>query len=199
MNFHAEPKLWRLRISPLVLFVLSLAACGKDEMRWKEEVYLHDGSLVQVDRDAIRNSSGFPNARRGAILSEELRYAPLKVVWQAAGSGEVLLSFDIVDGIPYVVSTTTVNKSHFCAGRPTGDYIGNYYRWIDGKRERISKGQTPIAVMRNNVSGISHWGFDRDSDPTYLSWHDVMENNHQSGTPMLLSQLFTDYRWLRCN
>ena len=64
----------------LLLGVLLLTSCsrsgevGVDEVHRKVEVRLHDGSMIVVDRSAGTRSSGFPDARRGATIRQELRY-----------------------------------------------------------------------------------------------------------------------------
>lgn len=42
--------------------------CGPDVARWKEEVLLHDGRMIVVERMAKAEASGFPNANRGRDL-----------------------------------------------------------------------------------------------------------------------------------
>ena len=183
------------------LALLLLTACnGTDEMRWKEQVYLHDGTTVTVDRDSTRVSSGFPNSRRGNILTQELRYAPLGVVWKVEGGAEQLVSFDIVDGVAYVVANAPQSSEVFCNGKRHGEPIMIYYRWVNGKQESISSSDVPISIMRWNLSGIGDWGRDSRSDPTYLSWHDVADANAQSPyvPPLRLKVMFEEKSWLHC-
>lgn len=168
-------------------------------MRWKEQILLHDGSVLEVDRDATRRSIGFPNARRGPILTEEFRYPKLGVEWKANGTREQLASFDVVDGTPYLVSVLLVDRQEYCIGKQPGEYTASYYRWIGTKQQKITRAQTPIAVMRQNVTGISHWGYSRKEDPTYLSWKDVLGRTGQSGEPGPLSKLFEEDSYLRCS
>ena len=178
---------------------LALTACGGiDEQRWKEQVYLHDGSLIEVDRDATRAANGFPDAQRGRILTEELKYAPLRVVWRNEGAGEQVVSFDITTGIPYLVAVPSVDSHQYCVGKEPGEYIAVYYRWINGKQEKVSRESVPIGIMRWNLTGIDHWGKDSRSDPTYLSWHDVMDMTHQAEPPMLLTDMLAQKSYLHC-
>lgn len=189
-----------VRMSIAGITLLFLTACGVDEMRWQEEVWLHDDSRILVDRSSTRRSSGFPNERRGAILTQEFRYAPLGVAWSEKGGWEQLLSFDIVEGVPYLIAIAPIPKEKFCADKEKGEYVAVYYRWIDGKQERISRDQTPISIMRSNVTGVSHWGSDRRRDRSFLSWRDVLDATGQPWTPppMLLTEMFAKKSWLRC-
>ena len=188
-----------LRYVNFAFLLLLLTGCGgTDEMRWKEQVYLHDGKLILVERYSTRSVSGFPNSRRGNILTQELRYAPLGVVWQVDGAREQLDSFDIVNGIPYLVASPPESDETFCRDKSPGEFIANYYRWRNGAKEKISRSEVPLSVMRRNLSGIAHWGYDRAGDRTYLSWYDVMDATHQPGPPILLTDMFTKKHWLRC-
>lgn len=179
--------------------LLVLTGCGVDEMRWQEEVWLHDDSRILVDRYSTIGSSGFPNDRRGSIRVQEFRYLPLKVEWKVKGAGEQLASFDIIDGVPYLVAVLSVTKEKYCQEREPGEYIAVYYTWEDGIKKKIPFSEVPISMMRNNVTGISHWGYDSRSDRGFLSWYDVLLATHQSGPPpMLLTEMFAKKSWLHC-
>jgi hypothetical protein len=183
------------------LALLLLTACnGTDEMRWKEQVYLHDGSTVVVDRFSTRASSGFPNFRRGKILFEEFRYPPLGVEWKSSDVREQLLAFDILDGVAYLVANSP-RPTSFCAANPRGEPILVYYEWVNGQKKSISRAQIPLDEMRRNVTGLSAWGRDKSSDPAFLSWSDVARANMESGEspPVKLVELIAARSWLRCN
>src|SRR5688572_22055647 len=131
---------WQRALAIVVLVHATLAiGCSRfDEMSWKEQAWLDDGSTVLLDRNARRLSSGFPNARRGPIVHQEIRYAPLKVAWATDGS-ETPMSFDIVDGSAYLVTIPSVPTASFCAGKPKGAYLANFYVWRDGSQRTISQ------------------------------------------------------------
>jgi hypothetical protein len=165
---------WQRALAIVVLVHATLAiGCSRfDEMSWKEQAWLDDGSTVLLDRNARRLSSGFPNARRGPIVHQEIRYAPLKVAWATDGS-ETPMSFDIVDGSAYLVTIPSVPTASFCAGKPKGAYLANFYVWRDGSQRTISQAEAPVDRLRQNISGVSQWGLTREGDKTYLSWSDV--------------------------
>lgn len=181
--------------------LLLLTSCiGTDEMRWKEQVWLHDGKFVLIDRYSTRAKSGFPNSRRGVILSQEIRYDPLGVLWSVDGSDEQPISFEIIDGAAYLAATAPYSREKFCRGKPKGAYVAVFYRWTNGKKQRISQQETPVDRMGNNISGISQWGYSKKEDRTYLSWNDVADATGQpwSGPPVLLRDRYEKEGWRRC-
>jgi hypothetical protein len=168
--------------SPIIIFssllsMFTMAACiGKDEMRWREEVLLHDDKAIIIERSAVRIKSGFPDSRRGKILSQEIRYAPQGFVWSSPAT-EQPLSFDIIDGYLYFVAIPSQDPSIFCLEKKRGAYVALFYRWENGKLGEIEQRVAPIDILRMNISGISQWGYSKKYDPTYLSMQDVNQSN----------------------
>lgn len=186
-------------LAVMLAVVSLLCACnGIDEMRWREEVWLHDKSFIYVDRYAARASSGFPNSRRGPTLRQALRFETLQVDWKSEGFTEEVVSFDVIDGVPYLVTIPAMSPRKFCQGKARGTYVANYYRWTSGVEQKISMNQAPMAVLLHNLSGGDHWNSRRENDRSYLSWYDVLLASGQSGTPELLADMFKRKSWLRC-
>ncbi|WP_457095896.1 hypothetical protein [Lysobacter sp. P5_B9] len=179
----------------------SLAGCNRfDTMRWREEVWLHDGTFIHVDRYAERRAGGFPNSRRGPITKQELSYLPLRVKWNVEGTSEQTVSFDVIKGVPYLVAILNVDKSEFCLGKSPGSYVARYFTWKNGKKVEISRNDIPLELMRKNVTGVSQWGLDRSRDRSYISWAAVRMDTGQrlDGPPMLLTEMFKQNNWLVC-
>ena len=177
------------------IFVVS---CGVDEMRWKEQVRLHNDQYIYIDRYASRLKSGFPNSRRGPILDQELRYAPLDIIWEV--QDEVPISFEIFDGVAYIAAVPFQARHKFCIGKPRGAYVARFYRWQQGKLQSIAQDAQPVSRMRMNISGVSQWGLTSKGDSTYLSWPDVarVTGQREDGPPMLLRDKFAKDEWLHC-
>jgi len=77
------------RIAIATTIAMLLAACGTDTIEWKEEVLLHDGRMIVVERKAKADSSGFPDANRGRFLEFELRWwasTPAQPAWSVEPS-----------------------------------------------------------------------------------------------------------------
>ncbi len=169
-----------MKISTIMFFpltILTMAACnGKDEMQWREEARLHDDNKIIIERVATRMKFGFPNSRRGRILSQEIRYAPQGFVWSTPAT-EQPLSFDLINGRLYLATIPSQNPSGFCLDKKKGTYVAIFYRWNNGKLYKIKQQDAPVDLLRVNITGISQWGYSKESDPTYLSVRDVNEAN----------------------
>ena len=168
---------YALQASMAILIATSVTACnGKDEMRWKEEVRLHDDRTILIDRYSTAAKSGFPNSRRGNVLYQEIRYAPFDFFWSTPNT-EVPLSFELIDGAVYFATIPQQNPSGFCVKKVKGTYVAKFYRWESGRPVKIEQQNAPVDLMRMNISGVSQWGHTKGSDPTYLSMKDVNDSN----------------------
>ena len=168
---------YALQASMAILIATSMTACnGKDEMRWKEEVRLHDDKAILIDRNSIRIKSGFPNSRRGPIIQQEIKYAPLDFFWSTPAT-EQPLSFDLIDGSAYFVTIPAINRANFCLGKVKGTYQANFYLWQNDNLIGISQHEAPIDSLRKNISGLPKWTSSTKNDPTYLSMEDVNDSN----------------------
>lgn len=135
--------------------VLMLAGCGPDVARWKEEVLLHDGRMILVERAAKAEPSGFPAGNRGRDLEFELKYEPLKVYWKDT-NGNQQAAFEIFDGIPYLV-VNIGNVNAFCKGKPPATLPIRVLKmqgkeWID-----IDPATFPVDQANFNLYG-GYWG-----------------------------------------
>ena len=90
----------------LIAFIpaLLLASCsGVDEIEWKEQVRLHNGTVIEVERRATRGGflAGIPRSNRGPEYSYEICYRPMGVYWNSNAPYAPHV-FDIVEGKPTV-------------------------------------------------------------------------------------------------
>lgn len=184
-----------------LLLPLTLSSCGGvDEMRWREEVWLHDGRFIIIDRYATATKSGFPDSRRGDVLTQEIHYSPMNVAWSTKGSGEQPISFELINGVAYLVVTARADKDIYCLDKPKGEYIAIFYRWKDGGMEKANQRDVPIELMGRNITGISQWGYDKRGDRSWISWSGVADATGQprAGPPISLNKFFQERSWLRC-
>ena len=144
----------------VVICLISISGCGKwiDTAEWTEEVRLSDGSIVQVWRQERRGHFGFPNAKRGGLVSSVLEYRPQKALWknvfkESGRRGPI--SFDLFDGVPYLVVLVT-NRA-FCLSRPPDDYRAQVLRWQDGRWHEIPQSEAlpPRAITDHAWSGLT--------------------------------------------
>jgi hypothetical protein len=111
----------------LLATLISLNACGQpiDEAVFTEEVKLHDGRMIKVDRKNRRMHSGFPE-RRGRYVDYELRYAPLGLTWK--GSVELQpMSFELFSGVPYVAFYA--RKKDKCSNSYPEHFAATLMKW----------------------------------------------------------------------
>ncbi|MBO9828165.1 hypothetical protein J7373_07860 [Xanthomonas sp. A2111] len=193
-------KCHRLPIFLILLACSSVVACSnKQEMRWKEQVWLSDGRRIDVDRYSTALKSGFPNANDGPPVYQEINYLPLDVHWSAkSGKSGVpeMLSFDIIDGDAYLIVVMSGDLEAFCAEKPVGTYLLSVYRWRKGAMQEIDQREAPIARMGVNLSGTGNWGLRHADKPvTYLSWKDVAFATKQpsEGPPELISEFYNTH------
>ena len=149
-------------IALLAMALLSTSCRRVDEARWSEEVMLHDGRIVQVQRRATRASSDFPNPGRGTLGENELAYEPMGVRWHnAPRSPDWLLSFDIFDGTPYLAIRGA--GWEYCRDHGPESYDLTLLKWVDGKWERIPEAQFPLEKVTQNIS-MRYWGQTQEKD-----------------------------------
>lgn len=132
-----------------------------DEARWSEEVLLHDGTMIVIERQAKRKPSGFPDTRRGALLHESLRYAPLGVEWKIDDRTRSAFSFEIFDDVPHLV--LWIGYREWCRGKDPKQFTAEFYRWEGGRWVEMRQDQFPTRrALTNLLSGF--WGGSRDTD-----------------------------------
>ncbi|WP_449466805.1 hypothetical protein [Stenotrophomonas humi] len=185
--------LWHITIAVAsLLSVSSMVACSsKVEKRWKEEARLHDDRAVIIDRYSESARSGFPNSKIGNVLYQEIHYAPAGFSWSTPATEEPL-SFDLMDGDVYFVTIPVQGLAQFCSNKPKGTYQANFYRWKNGRMERLSQQQVPVDHLRMNISGVSRGLYSENS--TYLSAADVNDANGMLSyaPPPTLRQVFEE-------
>lgn len=125
---------------------------------WKEEVLLHDGSKIIVKRSQTRGgrheigqevpiakhtvSFSLPGTNRPITWESEFGMEPEK-------SSLILLALDVVDNIPYLVTTTAGCIAYNKWRRPNPPYV--FFRY-DGKTwQQIQIREVPAAIKEANV------------------------------------------------
>lgn len=125
---------------------------------WKEEVLLHDGSKVIVERKL--SYGGRREIGQGAPIKEQtisfaLPDSNKAITWTSEYSEDVgranfnLLALHILDGIPYIVADPNLCLSYNKWGRPNPPYVLFKH---DGKAwQRIRMSELPIEFNTFNV------------------------------------------------
>lgn len=126
---------------------------------WKEEVLLHDGRKLIVERS--QTYGGYPTieSREREVLNEEWIFhvpgSDRKVAWKSnfrrppEGDSLMLLQIDFLDGVPYVATTPAGCFSYNHWKRPNPPYV--FFKH-DGKAwKQILLAEFPATFKLSNV------------------------------------------------
>lgn len=182
------------KVIGLILMVgVSMNACSSNSMTWKEEVLLHDGGKIIVERSQIRE--GRHEIGQGPPIKERtITFTPpgsnKPITWKDEFSEDIghgnftLLALHILNGAPYVVTTPDLCLSYNKWGRPNPPYVIFKY---DGKTwRRIQLSEFP-AVFKNINLVIDTYEEgevkERERKSGFVSADDVKELNRELKQP----------------
>ena len=134
------------------LAVPVIAACAPTEIKWTEEVKLHDGKVIQVKRRIELSATGFPTSSRGKPLYHELCYAPMGIYWKSNSAYEPEL-FDLIDGKAYVRVPLGGCSSCKLHNFPKSNSL--YFVWDAGQWNQIAVDAFP-PQLRFNLLNRTH-------------------------------------------
>ena len=133
---------------------LGLSACfGRATYRWKEEVLLHDGRVIVVERSVktgyAATEIGQPPAESDYTLTLS---APegRRITWDGGRDRFVPMILDFYDGVPYVVATGATSLVYGVEGCPRPPYF--FFRWQAGQWQRVKYEEFPSAIRKANLS-----------------------------------------------
>jgi hypothetical protein len=126
-------------------------------LKWKEEVLLHDGTKIVVERSDTYDSRLNHEIGQGPPLAEhkttfQVPGTNREIVWTSDNRSIAepqhlnLLSLDFLEGIPHVATTPTRTFAYEKWGRPNPPYV--FFKYV-GKWERISLNEFPEAFKIN--------------------------------------------------
>lgn len=139
----------------------SMSACAfSGTVSWKEEVLLHSGHKIIVER--TNKLGGYPT-----IDSRERETTYEVVSFTVAGSNKTitwemgfqdsrpepnslnLLALDVVNGIPYIAAYPAGNIAYTKWGSPNPPYI--FFKYVGTKWQLIPLEEFPAAISKTNV------------------------------------------------
>lgn len=151
------------KLGLLLILTASMSACAGlfgHSKGWKEEVLLHDGRVLVVERHF--NLGGYPtlDSRERALLDETiiitLPQSNKAISWKTEFRQDLsepnslgALLLDVVDGIPYLATSPAGCISYNKWGRPNPPYI--LFKYIDNEWKRISMNEFPVELVRSNL------------------------------------------------
>jgi len=182
-------RLWLKQIAKLGLLMMmgvSMSACSKS---WKEEVRLHDGSKIIVER--IQNLGSMPTleSHERAILDETISFVlprtKEKIIWtmsfrddNAEQNGVNVFALDIVSNTPYIAGYPAGCIAYNKWNRPNPPQI--LYKYESGQWKRIKLSEFPEQIISANliVGGPSAEGI-----KSFYTAEQVNAENHDISTP----------------
>jgi hypothetical protein len=129
-----------------------LSSClGKSTFRWKEEVQLHDGRVIVIER-SVRTGEvpvelGQPPGESDYTLTFKTNDGK-SVTWDGGKWFDPML-LDIDGEVPYVVATGRTELTYERYGCPRPPYF--LFRYGGGEWERVSYEQFPKAIRKRNL------------------------------------------------
>lgn len=158
--------LWLFRAFKTVGLILALSLStnlyasflGFGGDSWKEEVLLHDGSKIIVNRS--QSYGGNHEIGQEVPIAEHkvsftLPGAHKEITWVSTyGSGAddsdlILNALDVLNGVPFIITTTTTCASYNKWGRPNPPYV--VFKYIRGKWQRVPLAEFPAEIKEANV------------------------------------------------
>lgn len=128
--------------------------------QWKEEVLLHDGRIVVVERRFKLGGFPSPDAHERAVLDETISFvlpdSEQKISWKTEFRNDVSelnslspLLLDVVGGVPYLATSPAGCIAYNKWGRPNPPYV--LYKYVDGAWQRIPLQEFPSELVRANL------------------------------------------------
>ena len=147
------------KLGLILMMGVSMNGCSAT-MNWKEEVLLHDGSKIVVER--FYNLGGYQtlDSRERKSIDETVTFtlpgSTKKVTWKTDFRDSVpeqnslnLLLLDVVKGVPYIATYPAGVIAYSKWGRPNPPYI--FFKYEGNEWKRISLEEFPAELVKTNV------------------------------------------------
>lgn len=145
----------------LLMMGVSMNGCSST-MEWKEEVKLHDGQVILVQRHF--NLGGYPtlDASERTPLDETISFtlpdSKKKILWKTEFNDRVAernslspLLLGVVGGIPYLATSPAGCIAYNKWGRPNPPYI--LFKYVNDAWQQISLQEFPTVLVHENLIG----------------------------------------------
>ncbi|NBX20864.1 MAG: hypothetical protein EBR58_05565 [Betaproteobacteria bacterium] len=157
-------------------------AAGGDT--WQEEVLLHDGQTMLVERNQTyggRSEIG----QSAPVADQTMRFTVPKgqqtIVWhdpfesESGPSGLRLLAVHVKDGRPYVVAEPLQCQSYNKWGRPNPPYL--FFKWTANNWQRIDIEALPVEFNTLNITHRTARRWAREHNGTTLTATEIQAEN----------------------
>lgn len=174
------------KLGLLLMMGVSMSACSKD---WKEEVLLHDGNKIIVER--VQNLGSRPTweSRERAILDETITFSlpgtHQKIVWSMSFRDDVpepngvnVVLLGIVNSAPYIAGYPAGCIAYNKWKRPNPPHI--LFKFEGDQWKRITLAEFPPQLVQANVIV---GGPPAEGIKSFYSVEQVNAENHDIDTP----------------
>jgi hypothetical protein len=197
---RALPKVFKTTVTILILGACINAAAamlGFGGTSWKEEVLLHDGSKIIVERSQSYGGRSEPG-QSGPIREHSIRFklpgSNTPITWASEYAPELgrtnfnLLAVHVLNAIPYVVASPNLCLSYNKWGRPNPPYV--FFKYENGAWQRIALEEFPPEFKTINVVlSIQRVQADELSAAGLTAAETIANANSRSETPEFRSIL----------
>jgi len=148
------------KLTPLVMILGgSMSACAMGGASWKEEVLLHDGKKLIVERSQTyggRHEIGQPQPIKEHTISFTPPHSNKPLTWTSEYSEDIgrtnfnLLAVHVLNDTPYIVASPNLCLSYNKWGRPNPPYV--FFKYDSHAWQRIPLSEFPIEFKAVNVA-----------------------------------------------
>lgn len=184
-------KNWMLSISLLILgSSMSACATGGSSTSWKEEVLLHDGQKIIVERSQTRGGNheiGQPPPVKEHTISIALPNSDTTITWTSEYGEDVgranfnLLALHVLNGTPYIVASPNLCLAYNKWGRPNPPYV--LFKHDGHTWQRIPLSEFPVEFKTINVAASTLADEDRLTNLGFVSAEKIKELNNEFTQP----------------
>ncbi|MDK9726555.1 MAG: hypothetical protein OEL88_16940 [Sterolibacteriaceae bacterium MAG5] len=146
-------------VAGMIVMISSIGAHSAT-MEWKEEVRLHDGSIVVLNRFYNLGDRPTLDARERAALDETVTFSlpgsGKQIKWATDFSDSVpepnslnLLLLDVVNGVPYIATYPAGCIAYNKWKRPNPPYV--FFKYESEEWKRIPLAEFPAKLTKSNV------------------------------------------------
>ncbi|MEO8331337.1 MAG: hypothetical protein ABI479_02815 [Gallionella sp.] len=147
----------------LFLIIAVILSAYSSTMNWKEEVQLHDGQIIVVERFYNLGNKPTWESRERAALDEtvtiSLPVTNKKIIWkndfrdsQPEPSSLNLIRFDVVKGVPYIATYPAGCIAYNKWGRPNPPQV--LFKYEDEKWKRITLAEFPAELINSHANVV---------------------------------------------
>jgi hypothetical protein len=182
----------------IVTLGIAISACAQTvrsgEDSWKEEVLLHDGQKIIVERSQTyggRHEIGQPVPEKEHTIRFTLPNSRTPISWTSEYGEELgrtnfnLMALHIKEGIPYLVAQPNLCLSYNKWGRPNPPYV--FFKYTGNEWQRIELSEVPIEfktinlIVATNVAQI----MESSKGAEYVPYEEVIRINENLRQPEL--------------